>query len=139
MNKPIGHFKKAKAKDWPCSYCGMKANSFHHLITKWNSGMGMKPDDFFKFPLCMGPGTKGCHEKAQEYKVDMRVQIFFLLQWHGLEGIFVNWKADLNGNPRKNDAMLSENLRELWQLYSKYKDRPRITWGELFELEDKNE
>lgn len=101
--------------------------------------MGMKPDDFFKFPMCMGPGTKGCHEQAQEYKIPLRVQLFLLLRWHGLEFLFRNWKADLNGNPIKNKSILSENLRELWELYSKYDAQPQITWGEVFQLESENE
>ncbi len=68
--------------DHECIFCWRTAESWHHVrISAINCGMGTKPHDWFKIPVCGAMGTLGCHRECQEYLIAVGEQCLKVIQF----------------------------------------------------------
>ncbi len=74
--------KDGRAQDHECIFCPRQAESWHHVrISAINCGMGTKPHDWFRIPVCGALGTLGCHRECQEYLIPMHEQCLKVLEF----------------------------------------------------------
>jgi len=74
-----------------CRICEeKKATETHHVLLPDNHGRGIKPPDFFEFPICIDCHRR-CHISVQHKGISIDRQCNVLTGWLGFREIYEKW------------------------------------------------
>lgn len=74
-----------------CRICDeKKARETHHVLLADNHGRGIKPPDFFEFPICIDCHRK-CHISVGHGGIPIEQQCLHLTSWLNLGEIYTKW------------------------------------------------